>query len=207
MTKREGKNTRGRFRGREKSEFEQKVVDIARVARVVKGGKRFSFRTTIIIGNRKGKVGIGIAKGPDMKVSTEKSFARAKRNLVSVNIKGNTIPYQVYQKLGSAKVLLKPAVKGKGIVAGGAVRAVVSLAGISDISGKMLGSANKLNNARATVEALKQFSVKKTRDIILEKEKTKKAEKEEEEERKKIKDRTKEDKEKEVKEKKTEKTN
>lgn len=169
MPRKEEKNFRTRGRSGRKSEFEQKVVDIARVARVVKGGKRFSFRTVIVIGDRKGKVGIGIAKGPDMKISTEKAFVRAKKNIVKVNIKGNTIPYQVYKKLGSAKILLKPAVKGKGVVAGGAVRAVISLAGISDISAKMLGSSNRLNNARATVEALKQFSQKTTRDLELEK--------------------------------------
>lgn len=169
MPRKEEKNFRTRGRSGRKSEFEQKVVDIARVARVVKGGKRFSFRTVIVIGDRKGRVGIGIAKGPDMKISTEKAFTRAKKNIVKVNIKGNTIPYQVYKKLGSAKILLKPAVKGKGVVAGGAVRAVISLAGISDISAKMLGSSNRLNNARATVEALKQFSQKTTRDLELEK--------------------------------------
>lgn len=170
---------------REKSEYEQKVIDIARVTRVVKGGKRFSFRTVVVIGNKKGKIGVGVAKGPDMKISTEKSFAHAKKNVVLLDIKGNTIPYMVYQKTGSAVVMLKPTARGNGIIAGGAVRAVVNLAGISDISGKMLGSNNKLNNARATIEALKQFGVKKTREVAIEaqrelrrKEKLAKAEKE-----------------------------
>ncbi len=162
-------NSKNRYRSRdkkrEKSEYEQKVIDIARVARVVKGGKRFSFRTVIVIGNKKGKVGIGVAKGPDMKVSTEKSFANAKKNLVTLAFKGNTILYPVYEKNGSARVMLKPAAKGNGIIAGGAIRAVVSLAGISDITGKVLGSRNKLGNARATVSALKQFDIKKTREI------------------------------------------
>ncbi|MFA7169589.1 MAG: 30S ribosomal protein S5 [Candidatus Paceibacterota bacterium] len=163
MIKKEEKSKKGGFnRGkkREKSEFDQKVIDIARVTRVVKGGKRFSFRTTVVIGDKKGRVGVGVAKGPDMKVSTEKSFAQAKKNLVKVNLKGTTIPYQVEQKVGSAKVLLKPAVKGRGVVAGGAVRAVMSLVGISDITGKMLGSKNKLSNARATIKALEIFSIK-----------------------------------------------
>jgi len=166
-----------RFRGRkrEKPEYEQKVVDIARVTRVVKGGKRFSFRTVIVIGNKKGKVGVGVAKGPDMKASTEKSFADAKKNLITINFKGHTIPYPVFQKIGSARVMLKPAVRGNGIVAGGAIRTVISLAGISDISGKMLGSKNRLNNARAAIEALKQFSVKKTREVVLEEERAEKA--------------------------------
>lgn len=164
MIKKEEKGKKGGFnRGgkkREKPEFDQKVIDIARVTRVVKGGKRFSFRTTVVIGDKKGRVGVGVAKGPDMKVSTEKSFAQAKKNLVKVSFKGNTVPYQVEQKVGSARVLIKPAVKGRGIVAGGAVRAVMSLVGVSDISAKMLGSKNKLSNARATIKALELFSVK-----------------------------------------------
>ncbi len=163
----EEKNQRGKFRGRkkEKSEFEQKVIDIARVTRVVKGGKRFSFRTTIVVGNKKGKVGVGIAKGADMKIAMEKSYAQAKKNVVNIKIKGNTIPYQVIQKLGAAKVLLKPAVRGSGIVAGGAVRVVASLAGIEDITAKMLGSKSKVGNARATIMALQQFSDKKVKEL------------------------------------------
>ncbi len=161
MIKKEEKKKRGNFnKKREKSEFDQKVIDIARVTRVVKGGKRFSFRTTVVIGDKKGRVGVGVAKGPDMKVSTEKAFAQAKKSLVKITFKGNTIPYSVEQKVGSAKVLLKPADKGRGIVAGGAVRAVMSLVGISDITAKMLGSKNKLSNARATIKALENFSVK-----------------------------------------------
>lgn len=161
IKKEDNKRRKGGFnKKREKPEFDQKVIDIARVTRVVKGGKRFSFRTTVVIGDKKGRVGVGVAKGPDMKVSTEKSFAQAKKNLVKVDFKGNSIPYQVEQKIGSARVLLKPAVKGRGIVAGGAVRAVMSLVGISDITAKMLGSKNKLSNARATIKALEKFSVK-----------------------------------------------
>jgi len=157
-------------REREKREYDQKVIDIARVTRVVKGGKRFSFRTVVVIGNKKGKVGVGVSKGKDMKISTEKSYADAKKNMIELSFSGNTIPYEVYQKLGSAKVLLKPARKGNGIVAGGAVRTVVSLAGISDISGKMLGSKSKLNNARATIMLLEQFAVKKLKENVEKKE-------------------------------------
>lgn len=166
MIKKEEKGKRGGFsRKKEKAEFDQKVIDIARVTRVVKGGKRFSFRTTVVIGDKKGRVGVGIAKGPDMKISTEKSFAQAKKNLVKVNFHGNTIPYPVEQKVGSARVLLKPAVKGRGIVAGGAVRAVMNLVGINDITAKMLGSKNKLSNARATIKALERFSFKTVGEI------------------------------------------
>lgn len=161
----------GRGRKRERPEFEQKIIDIARVTRVVKGGKRFSFRIVIVIGDKKGRVGVGVAKGPDMKAATEKAYADAKKNIITLSFKGNTIPYDVYKKLGSSKILLKPVAKGHGIVAGGAVRTIASLAGIKDISGKMLGAKSKLNNARATIDALKQFSVKKTREILLETEK------------------------------------
>ncbi len=174
-----GKKSFGRGRKRERPEFEQKIIDIARVTRVVKGGKRFSFRIVIVIGDKKGRVGVGVAKGPDMKAATEKAYTDAKKNIITLSFKGSTIPYNVYKKLGSSKILLKPAAKGHGIVAGGAVRTIVSLAGIKDISGKMLGAKSRLNNARATIEALKQFSVKKTREISLEAEKLLEAEKRE----------------------------
>ena len=179
MLKQQGpKRNKSRFK-KEKPEYAQKVIDIARVTRVVKGGKRFSFRTAVVIGNKKGKVGVGVSKGPDMRVATEKAYADAKKSMIDISFKGNTIPYSVYQKLGSAKILMKPAAKGHGIVAGGAVRIVMNLAGISDVSSKMLGAKNKLNNARATILALEQFKIKKTREKIMEEkeaEKIKKAE-------------------------------
>ena len=180
MLKQEGPRRNKRRFKKEKPEFDQKVIDIARVTRVVKGGKRFSFRTAVVIGNKKGKVGVGVAKGPDMRVATEKAYADAKKNMIVVNFKGSTIPYSVYQKLGSVKILMKPAAKGHGIVAGGAVRVVMNFAGINDISSKMLGSKNKLNNARATILALEQFKIKKTRERILEEEKEAKVKKAEE---------------------------
>ncbi len=183
-----GKKSFGRGRKREKPEFEQKIIDIARVTRVVKGGKRFSFRIVIVIGDKKGRVGVGVSKGPDMKAATEKAYADAKKNIITLSFKGSTIPYNVYKKLGSSKILLKPATKGHGIVAGGAVRTIVSLAGIRDISGKMLGAKSKLNNARATIDVLKQFSVKKTREISLEAEKLLEAEKREKAKKEEVKD-------------------
>ena len=124
-----------------------------------------------MIGNKRGKVGVGVSKGKDMKISTEKSYADAKKNMIELSFTGNTIPYEVHGKLGSAKILLKPARKGNGIVAGGAVRTVVSFAGISDISGKMLGSKSKLNNARATIKLLEQFEVKKLKENVKKEEK------------------------------------
>lgn len=144
-----------KFKKREKPEFEQKMLDLARVTRVVKGGRRFRFRATLVIGDKKGKVGVGVAKGADVSDSIKKAYNDAKKHLIEVKIQNGTIPHDTYKKLGSAKVLLKPASKGRGIIAGGAVRAVVGLAGIKDIVSKSLGSSNKLNVARATVEALK----------------------------------------------------
>ena len=155
MTKRN--NQKKDFR-KEKSEFEQKVLDIRRVTRVVAGGKRFRFRATVVLGDRKGRVGVGIDKGTDTSESIEKAARAAKKSLITIPIKNNTIPHEVVGKFSSAKVLLKPAKEGHGIVAGGPVRVVVSLAGITNITSKILGTTtNKLNNARAAIEALKQL--------------------------------------------------
>lgn len=143
---------------REKSEFEQKVLDIRRVTRVVAGGKRFRFRATVVLGNHKGRVGVGIDKGADTSESIEKASRAARKNLILVPIKNNTIPHEVIGKFSSAVVLLRPAGEGRGIVAGGPVRVVISLAGIANITSKILGTTtNKLNNARAAIEALKKL--------------------------------------------------
>lgn len=135
------------------------VIDMRRVARVVKGGRRFSFRATVVVGNRKGRIGIGVAKGADVKRAVEKAAHRAKKHFTEVRMtKSGTIPQATMAKYSSAKVLLKPAPPGSGIIAGGPVRAVCSLAGIENISAKILGrTVNKLNNAMATIEALKQL--------------------------------------------------
>ena len=143
---------------REKSEFEQRVLDIRRVTRVVTGGKRFRFRATVILGDHKGRVGVGVDKGADTSEAIEKASRDARKNLILVPIKNNTIPHEVIGKFSSAMVLLKPAGEGKGIVAGGPVRVIVSLAGIINVTSKILGTTtNKLNNARAAIEALKKF--------------------------------------------------
>lgn len=162
----ERKNFRGK---REKPEYEQKLLDLARVTRVVKGGRRFRFRATLVIGNRKGKVGVGVGKGSDVTDAIGKAFADAKKNLIIVPIKNNTIAHEVHHKKGSAKIILKPAKEGRGVVAGGAVRAVVDFAGIKDVVSKSLGTANKLNVARATVEALQMLNFSKTRKERIEK--------------------------------------
>lgn len=153
-----------KFKGkREKPEYEQKLLDLARVTRVVKGGRRFRFRASLVIGNRKGKVGVGVGKGADVTDAIKKAFDDAKKNMITVRTKGNTIPHEVEHKLGSARVMLKPAQEGRGIVAGGAVRAVVDFAGIKDIVSKSLGTSNKLNVARATAEALESFSYSRSK--------------------------------------------
>jgi len=149
---------RTRSQERVKSEFDQQVIDVARVARVVAGGRRFSFRGVVAIGNHNGKVGVGVAKGNDVSLTVEKAVADAKKNLIEIPLKETTIPYEVWAKYGAAKVLLKPSQKGRGLVAGGVVRVICSLAGIGDITSKIISrSTNKLNNARATMEALKKL--------------------------------------------------
>jgi small subunit ribosomal protein S5 len=152
---------RGKFRKREKPEFEQKLLDLARVTRVVKGGRRFRFRATLVIGDKKGRVGVGVSKGSDVSDSIEKAYNDAKKKLISVKMDGDTIPHDVFKKLGGAKIILKPAKKGRGIIAGGAVRSVIDLAGVRDIVSKSLGTSNKLNVAMATIEALKSLKDKR----------------------------------------------
>lgn len=148
----------GRKPRREKPEFEQKLLDLARVTRVVKGGRRFSFRATMVIGDKKGRVGVGVGKGTDVSMAIAKAVNEAKKKMIEVSIQNGTIFHDVRVKKGSARVMLKPAKEGRGIVAGGAVRAVVDLAGIKDIVSKSQGTANKLNVARATIEALKEIN-------------------------------------------------
>lgn len=143
-----------------KPEYEQKVLAIDRVSRVTKGGKRFSFRATIAIGDGKGKVGVGMAKGVDVVQSIQKAYNQAKKNIITVTIKDGTIPYQVEAKYSSAVVLLKPA-RG-GVKAGGPVRVVAKLSGITALTGKLLQRTNnKVNIAMATMEALKKIRAKK----------------------------------------------
>lgn len=138
----------------EKREYDHKVLDIARVARVMAGGRRFSFRAAVVIGDRNGKVGVGVGKGADTAIAIDKAINSAKKKLVKIDVNTGTVPVDATAKFGSAQVILKPAKEGKGIVAGGATRIVVDLVGIKNITAKMLGGNNKLNNARATVKAL-----------------------------------------------------
>src|SRR3990172_933155 len=143
--------------GRPKSEFDQKLVDLARVARVVAGGKRFKFRATVVLGDRKGRVGVGIAKGKDVSNAVEKAAGVARKNMITVPLVKDTIPHQVQVRFTGSEVLLKPARPGTGIIAGGAIRPVIEMAGIKNVISKMLGSSNKLNNVQATIKALQEL--------------------------------------------------
>lgn len=142
--------------------FDSKLLDLARVTKVTGGGKTMRFRAVIVAGNKEGKVGVGVAKGLDVSQAIDKATRFAKKNLIEVPILQGTIPHEVEAKYGPSKILLKPQQKGKGLVAGGTVRIICALAGIQDISSKILSqTTNKLNNARATIKALEQLKTKK----------------------------------------------
>ena len=152
--------SRGGFRSktdRPQEEFEQRIIDIARVTRVMAGGKRMRFRACVAIGDKKGRVAIGLAKGKDVTIAATKAVSKAKKNIITVPMVNNTIPHEVYQKFGAAKILFKPARKGRGIIAGGAVRIVLELSGIKNVTSKILGTNNKVNNVKCTIEALKSL--------------------------------------------------
>ena len=150
---------RGMAQKREKPEYDQKLIDLRRVARVMAGGRRFSFRASLVIGNRKGDVGFASAKGVDTALAIEKAFKQARKHMVRVPLtKEGTIPHEVRAKHAGSRLLLKPARQGRGIMAGGPVRVVCDLAGVRDITGKILSrSTNKLNNALVTMKALQQL--------------------------------------------------
>ena len=151
-------NKRDRREGdSQEKEFEQKLVDLARVTRVTKGGKQMSFRATVVIGDKKGKVGFGMGKASDVSVAINKAVKSARKFMLTVPIKKDTIPHEVLAKFGAGRVLLKPANPGKGIKAGGAMRIVLELAGVPNVTGKILGSNNKINVLYATFEALKKL--------------------------------------------------
>jgi small subunit ribosomal protein S5 len=142
-----------------KDEFKERVLDLRRVTRVVAGGKRFRFRATVVVGDERGRVGVGVAKGIDVASSVAKARSEGKKDLVSLKLKdGRTIAHDVYAKYSAAKVVIKPAAAGHGLKAGGAVRSVLALAGVKDATAKCLGrTPNKLTNALATIAALRQL--------------------------------------------------
>ncbi len=144
-------------RPKEQSDWEEKIIQVRRVTKVVKGGKKLSFRAVVAVGNGKGQVGVGVGKSAEVIGAIQKGVADAKKSLVNVPMVGATIPHPVTGCQGSSRILMKPAAKGTGIIAGGAVRAVLELSGIGDVLSKCLGSRSPLNVARGTIDGLKQL--------------------------------------------------
>ncbi|MGC8880671.1 MAG: ribosomal protein S5 [Minisyncoccia bacterium] len=144
-------------------DFETQVIDIARVARVTAGGKRLSFRATVLVGKKKNyEIGLGIGKGRDVALAIEKATREAKKNLIKIPIIKNTIPHEVKAKYGAAEIILKPAKEGKGIIAGGVARTIFKLAGVPNVSSKMLGRTNNaINNAKAVLLAILKLKAPK----------------------------------------------
>lgn len=167
---------RGQFRGKkEKPEFDQQIVDLARVTRVTKGGKQLSFRACVVIGDRKGRVGYGIEKGKDVQIAVEKAANQAKKSIIRVPIIKETVPHRVEAKFKAGRVMIKPAPPGSGIIAGSSIRTVLEFAGVPNASAKMIGKTNnKITNVKTTFKALGQFLNKaKKQDISKGKEKIK----------------------------------
>lgn len=145
---------------KEEKQFDERVVAIDRVARVVKGGRRFRFRALVVVGDRKGMVGAGTAKGTDVTAAVAKATDVAKKQMFKAPVEKGTIPHEHEAKVSGAKILLKPAAPGTGLIAGGVVRVVLEVAGVRDVLSKSLGSSNKINLTYATLEALRQIQPK-----------------------------------------------
>lgn len=156
-----GPRGRGPSRDRVEDEFDQRILELARVTRVMAGGKRMRFRALVVIGNHKGRVGMGLAKGADVSLAVNKAATKARRTLITVPLKGDTLPHEITMKYKSARVMLKPAPTGTGIIAGGPVRVVLEMAGVPNVVSKIQGSSNKINNARAVFEAFAHMKVKR----------------------------------------------
>lgn len=164
-TTRSARAPRGRDNRRDQApaepkQFEELVVSIDRVARVVKGGRRFRFKALVVVGDRKNKVGVGVSKGTDVQTAVAKAADVAKKNLITIPIINETLPHDAEVKVSGARVLIKPAAPGTGIIAGGVVRSIVGVTGIRNMLSKSLGSTNKVNIAYATIEALKSMTPK-----------------------------------------------
>ena len=152
-----GKRPDRRAGSEKQDDFEQKIIDLARVTRVMAGGKRMRFRACVAIGDKKGKVAIGLAKGADVTIAVNKAVNQAKKRFTEVPIVNDTIPHEIYYKYGAAKVLLKPARRGRGVIAGGAVRVILDLAGVKNVTSKILGTNNKVNNVKCVIRALEKL--------------------------------------------------
>lgn len=139
-------------------EFEEKIVQVNRVSKKTKGGNKIGFSVLVVVGDKKGKVGVGLGKAPDVSSAIRKGVTLAKKHMITVPIIKGTIPLEVYIKFGAARVMLKPAPLGSGVIAGGAVRSVVEAAGIHNISSKVLGTDNQASNVYAAIEALKRLT-------------------------------------------------
>jgi small subunit ribosomal protein S5 len=146
----------------EEKQFDERTLHIDRVARVVKGGRRFRFRALVVVGDRKNKVGIGLAKGADVTAAVTKATEVAKKHMITVHLYKGTLPHEVEEKVGGAKILLKPASQGTGLIAGGVVRTILEVAGVKNCLSKSLGSSNKANTAYATIAALNSAAPAKT---------------------------------------------
>jgi len=156
-----------KFEERPREEFESKLLDLARTSHTRAGGRKIGFRAVMVTGNKEGKVGVGVAKGRDVAQAIEKATRLAKKNLIEIPIISDTIPYEVFAKFGPAKVILKPQRRGRGLVAGGTVRVICTLAGIKNVSSKILSrTGNKLNNARATISALQKLKVQSQKSKV-----------------------------------------
>ena len=146
-----------RAHNQEQREFDEKVIQISRVSKKTKGGNQIGFSVLMVVGDKKGKVGVGLGKAPDVLSAIKKGVKKAKKKMIEIPLDGTTIPFKMEVKEGAGRVLLKPAAKGTGVIAGGPVRAVVEAAGVRDISAKILGSENQASSVYATFEALRQM--------------------------------------------------
>ena len=161
-----GPRRSGGRRDGSRDEFEQRILEVARVTRVMAGGKRMSFRVCVAIGDKKGNVAVGLGKGADVSMAVNKAVNRAKKTMINVPMINETIPHEVYHKMGAAKIMLKPAKKGRGVISGGVTRVILELAGVKNVTTKALGSNSKINNARCTIEALSILHKVESKPVI-----------------------------------------
>lgn len=162
----QGRRQPRRHRRMDDDEFESTIIDLARVTRVMAGGKRMRFRACVIVGDRKGRVGMGLKKGADVQIAVAKATTAAKKKLLTVPMENGTIPHQCMTRFRGATVLLKPSRAGTGVIAGGVIRTVMEYAGVTNIVAKMMGSSNKINNVQAVLEGLRSLRSKETVEAL-----------------------------------------